>query len=206
MGLSSPMALNAAFLYEVTMFHPNRPCVIWSSVENRLASRNGASEEVDEVMAKVRCFVTAAMAEMGCAVTSVSHIHYNPGLAMTYNRRISHRPLRRPANALIQLPLVRVMSSKGISQEQSVDSAPLEKFRQLNPVFQAALGGGFILGVLSTLGQSSPRRDQLRSYFPLPGGQMSHGTHIKCIQQYVLFAALASGCTTCAISHFDSRS
>jgi hypothetical protein len=67
------MALNAAFLYEVTMFHPKRPCVIWSSVENRLASRNGTSEEVDEVIAKVRCFVTAAIAEMGIDGSVTGH-------------------------------------------------------------------------------------------------------------------------------------
>jgi hypothetical protein len=94
--------------------------------------------------------------------------------------------LSRPANALVQLPLVGVVSSKGISQEQRVDSAPLEKLRQLNPVLQAALGGGFILRVL-----------------PLPGGQVSHGAHIKRIQQNVLFAIPVSGSTTRAISHFD---
>jgi hypothetical protein len=201
MGLSSPMALNAAFLYEVTMFHPKRPCVIWSSVENRLASRNGTSEEVDEVIAKVRCFVTAAIAEMGCEVTSAGR--RAPRLEKTYNRRISYGPLSRPANALVQLPLVGVVSSKGISQEQRVDSAPLEKLRQLNPVLQAALGGGFILRVLSTVRSVRPGSDQVRSYLPLPGGQVSHGAHIKRIQQNVLFAIPVSGSTTRAISHFD---
>jgi hypothetical protein len=173
------MALNAAFLYEVTMFHPNRPCVIWSSVENRLASRNGTSEEVDEVIAKVRCFVTAAIAEMGCEVTSAGR--RAPRLEKTYNRRISYGPLSRPANALVQLPLLR----------------------QLNPVLQAALGGGFILRVLSTVRSVRPGSDQVRSYLPLPGGQVSHGAHIKRIQQNVLFAIPVSGSTTRAISHFD---
>lgn len=96
MGLSSPIALNAAFLYEVTMFHPNRPCVIWSSVENRLASRNGASEEVDEVMAKVRCFVTAAMAEMGCAVNVSSVLCFRAGQRHTIDGSVTgHCAARR---------------------------------------------------------------------------------------------------------------
>jgi hypothetical protein len=108
---------------------------------------------------------------MGCVVTSASHKHCSPGLAKTYNRRISHGPLRRPANALVQLPLVCVVSSKGISQEQGVDSAPLEELRQLNPVLEAALRGGFIVWVLCTI-QVSQAEEAIssRSYFPLPGG------------------------------------
>jgi hypothetical protein len=59
------MALKAAFLYEVTIFQPNRPPVRWSSVEKRLANKKGGSNEVEEVIAKDRFLVTAAMAEMG---------------------------------------------------------------------------------------------------------------------------------------------
>jgi hypothetical protein len=47
------------------MFQPNRPPVKWSSVLKRLARRKGGSNEVEAVMAKLRRFVTAAMAEMG---------------------------------------------------------------------------------------------------------------------------------------------
>jgi hypothetical protein len=47
------------------MFHPKRPPVRWSRVENRLARRNGGSKEVDAVIANERFFVTAAMAEIG---------------------------------------------------------------------------------------------------------------------------------------------
>ena len=64
-GLSSPMALKAAFFHDVTMFHPMRPLVKWSRVEKRFASKKGGSKEVDAVMPKARCLVTAAMAEMG---------------------------------------------------------------------------------------------------------------------------------------------
>jgi hypothetical protein len=47
MGLSSPMALNAAFFQEVTMFQPMRPFVKWSKVENRFAlSMQSASVSV----------------------------------------------------------------------------------------------------------------------------------------------------------------
>ena len=64
-GLSKPIALKAAFFHEVTMFQPMRPRVKWSRVENRLASRNGGSNEVDAVMPKARFFVTAAIALIG---------------------------------------------------------------------------------------------------------------------------------------------
>lgn len=68
MGVSRPMALKAAFFHEVTMFHPMRPLVRWSSVEKRFARRNGGSKEVDAVIPNARFLVTAAMAEMGCSV------------------------------------------------------------------------------------------------------------------------------------------
>ena len=66
MGLSSPIALKAAFFQEVTMFQPILPLVKWSRVEKRLASKNGGSNEVDEVIPKAKFLVTAAMADMGC--------------------------------------------------------------------------------------------------------------------------------------------
>ena len=66
MGLSKPMALNADFFQEVTMFQPIRPLVKWSSVEKRFASKNGCSNVVDEVIPKARFFVTAAIAVTGC--------------------------------------------------------------------------------------------------------------------------------------------
>lgn len=72
MGLSMPMALNAAFFQPVTMFQPILPWVKWSSVEKRLASRNGGSNEVEAVMPKARFFVTAAMAVIGFAHVSLS--------------------------------------------------------------------------------------------------------------------------------------
>ena len=53
------------FFHDVTMFHPMRPFAMWSRVEKRLASRNGASKDVDAVMPKERFLVTAAMAEIG---------------------------------------------------------------------------------------------------------------------------------------------
>jgi len=59
MGESIPMALNAAFFHDVTMFQPIRPLVRWSSVENRLASRNGGSKVVLAVMPNARFLVTS---------------------------------------------------------------------------------------------------------------------------------------------------
>lgn len=65
MGLSIPIALNAVFFHPVTMFQPTRPCVKWSKVENRLASKNGGSKDVEAVIPKAKFLVTAAIAEMG---------------------------------------------------------------------------------------------------------------------------------------------
>lgn len=66
MGLSRPIALNAAFFHEVTMFHPILPFVRWSKVENRFASRKGGSNDVDAVIPKASLLVTAAIALIGC--------------------------------------------------------------------------------------------------------------------------------------------
>jgi hypothetical protein len=95
------MAWNADFLYEVTIFQPIRPLVRWSNVDQRLAIRNGASNEVEAVMPNARFWVTAAIAEIG----------YNPsaavfclGLINTYNCRISHWPLSCSPHAVVQLP------------------------------------------------------------------------------------------------------
>lgn len=65
MGFSSPIALNAAFFHDVTIFQPNRPWVKWSRLENLFARRNGGSKDVEAVIAKLKFLVTAAMAEMG---------------------------------------------------------------------------------------------------------------------------------------------
>lgn len=60
-----PMALNADFFQEVTIFQPMRPSVIWSRVENRFARTNGDSKDVDTVIPNVRFLVTVAIAVMG---------------------------------------------------------------------------------------------------------------------------------------------
>lgn len=46
------------------MFHPNRPWVKWSRVENLFASRKGGSNDVDAVIANDKFLVTAAIAEI----------------------------------------------------------------------------------------------------------------------------------------------
>jgi hypothetical protein len=46
------------------MFQPNRPFVRWSRVDARRAKANGGSYVVENVAAKPRCSVTAAMAGM----------------------------------------------------------------------------------------------------------------------------------------------
>ena len=74
MGLSTPIALKAAFFHEVTMFQAILPSVRWSNVENRLARRNGGSKLVDAVMPKVRFFVTAAIAEIGYERSIATHM------------------------------------------------------------------------------------------------------------------------------------
>lgn len=70
-GSSIPIALNAAFFHEVTIFQPKRPFVRWSRVEKRLARRKGGSNEVDAVIPNVRFLVTAAIADSGYIVYSV---------------------------------------------------------------------------------------------------------------------------------------
>lgn len=64
-GASRPIALNALFFQLVTIFHANLPFVKWSKVENLLASSIGGSNEVDDVIPKVRFLVTAAIADKG---------------------------------------------------------------------------------------------------------------------------------------------
>ena len=44
---------------ELHTFHPTRPLVRWSRVENRFASRKGGSNDVDAVIPNARFFVTA---------------------------------------------------------------------------------------------------------------------------------------------------
>ena len=58
-------ALIADSFHEVTMFHPKRPFVRWSRVENRFATMYGDSYDVDVVIAKPKFFVTAAIAVTG---------------------------------------------------------------------------------------------------------------------------------------------
>jgi hypothetical protein len=70
------MALNAAFFQDVTMFQPNRPWVKWSSDENLFARRKGGSKVVDAVMAKLRFFVTAAIAVIGYSTYLITRKSY----------------------------------------------------------------------------------------------------------------------------------
>lgn len=108
-GVSMPIALKADFFHEVTMFHPIRPFVRWSRVENRLASKKGGSKEVEAVMPNARFLVTAAMAEMGCRNSQLGRVQYSSEtppsfatlFASAYNRWISHGPLRRPSDSLV---------------------------------------------------------------------------------------------------------
>lgn len=108
------MALKADFFHDVTMFHPTRPLVKWSKVENRLASRNGGSKDVDAVIPKARFLVTAAMAEMG--LKGFQHaLHLVAMSRTTYNGGICHWPLSRSADAVVQAPLVGIVPSICIS-------------------------------------------------------------------------------------------
>lgn len=63
--MSQLTALAADSFHEVTMFHPNRPPVRWSNVENLFATTYGASYEVEVVIANPRFLVTDAMADIG---------------------------------------------------------------------------------------------------------------------------------------------
>jgi hypothetical protein len=70
-------------------------------------------------------------------------------MGTTYNSRIRDGPLRSSPNAFVQLPFVGVISAVRVGQEEGVDAASLEELCQFDPVFQRALGGGFIFGILS---------------------------------------------------------
>lgn len=120
------MALNAAFLYDVTTFQPIRPFVKWSSVEKRFASKKGCSKEVEAVMPKARFLVTAAMALIGFIKRCQQQSFWlNLSSAATYNTWICDRPLRRPPNTLIYFTLVGVISPSRVRQEQGIDAASL---------------------------------------------------------------------------------
>lgn len=196
------------------MFHPNRPCVIWSSVENRLASRNGASEEVDEVMAKVRCFVTAAMAEMGCAVNVSSVLCFRAGQRHTIDGSVTgHCAARRMHSS--SFPWYVSCPPKVSARNRALIPPRSRSFASSIQYSRLRLVADLSLGFCAQLGQSGfqrrrrrrrRRRNQLHSYFPLAGGQVSHGAHIKCIQQNVFLASPASGSSARAISHFVCRS
>lgn len=58
------------------MFQATRPLVRWSSVDKRLARRNGGSKDVDAVTPKVKFLVTAAMADIGYQGARISEVHY----------------------------------------------------------------------------------------------------------------------------------
>lgn len=70
---SKRTALNPEAFHDATTFHPNLPPVRWSSVEKRLASTYGASNEVELVVAKPRFLVTAAMAATGTAEAPIGN-------------------------------------------------------------------------------------------------------------------------------------
>lgn len=63
MGILTAFAADS--FHEVTIFHPNRPPVKWSKVENLFATMYGASYEVEVVIANPKFLVTEAIAEIG---------------------------------------------------------------------------------------------------------------------------------------------
>lgn len=62
-------------------------------------------------------------------------------MALAYNSRIRHRPLRGSSNAFIQTALVGIIPSIRISQEERIDAASFKQLGQFNPILQAALCG-----------------------------------------------------------------
>lgn len=117
------MALNAAFFQDVTMFHPKRPPVRWSSVENLLARRNGGSKDVEAVMAKERFLVTAAMALIGyqlCECHTPAKVE-----GFSYDSGIGDWPLRRPPDAVVKTTLVGIIAPISVRQEKRIDTPAL---------------------------------------------------------------------------------
>jgi hypothetical protein len=118
-------AFEADSFHEVTMFHPNLPFVRWSSVENRLARTNGASYDVEEVIAKARFLVTAAMAEIGLR-RSQSMFIVLPAVRTSYDSRIAHGKLRSSSYARLCGTFVHIVLSKSVCQKESSNAALLE--------------------------------------------------------------------------------
>ena len=71
--MQRPTDLNAEALQLVTIFHPKRPPVRWSRVENLFASTAGCSKVVLVVIANPRFLVMAAIAETGTAGSPIGN-------------------------------------------------------------------------------------------------------------------------------------
>jgi len=133
------------------MFQPIRPPVKWSSVEKRFARRKGGSKEVEAVIPKARFLVTAAMALMGYDTSGISMKASLSFRKSTYDRRVCHRPLRCPSDAVIQTPFIRIVSAVCIREEQSIDISSFENFGKVNPVLQTSLFCRAVFGILSRI-------------------------------------------------------
>jgi hypothetical protein len=91
------------------------------------------------VIAKDKFFVTAAMALMGYSkeramVSKVREVEGYNFKKATHDCWISHGPLRRSPNAIVQAPLIGIVSAVRIGQEESIDVTSLEKLRKVNPI------------------------------------------------------------------------
>ena len=106
MGILTAFAADS--FHEVTIFHPNRPPVRWSKVENLFATTYGASYEVEVVIANPRFLVTDAIAEIGWYISSATQLDPRNRL-LTYNRRVSHGILSAVPNSRFCRPLVCVI-------------------------------------------------------------------------------------------------
>jgi hypothetical protein len=65
---------------------------------------------VDAVIAKLRCFVTAAMAEMGYSGQSYPAMYH--AISWTHDGGIGHGPLRRSSDTVIEASFVSVVRTR----------------------------------------------------------------------------------------------
>jgi hypothetical protein len=98
-----------------------------------LANKNGGSNEVEEVIAKDKFLVTAAIAEIGFD-GECQKIVAHKASTETYNRWVRHWPLRGTSNAVIKALLVGIITTICICQEESIDLPTLESLCQIDPI------------------------------------------------------------------------
>ncbi len=118
-----PQVAGGAVECEVTMFHPMRPSVRWSSVVILRANWYGRWYVDDTVTAKPRSLVAAAMALIDSSGSSVGR---DDAVAQ---RRVG-------------APLVHLERAEGVGDEEGVEATPLQDLGRLDPEAEVAVAMG----------------------------------------------------------------